>query len=64
MEKWHEVFAGKIPREPYQMQMVNGEEQGLTIELSSVRTCVLIKFGVVRAVRMLDEGMGVNNRGF
>lgn len=39
------------------MQLINGEEQGLIIELSSASARVMIKFGVVHAVRMLDEGI-------
>ncbi|MBD5541509.1 MAG: hypothetical protein HDR00_10045 [Lachnospiraceae bacterium] len=61
MEKWQEVFIGKIPKELYQMQLINGEKQGLTIELSSNHTCVVIKFGIVQAVRMLDEGIVQSN---
>ena len=57
MEKWEEIFTGKIPKAVYQMQLINGEKQGLTIELSSADVCVMIKFGVVQAVRMLDEGI-------
>lgn len=57
MENWHEVFIGQIPKELYQMQLINGEKQGLTIELSSASVCVMIKFGVIQAVRMLDEGI-------
>lgn len=57
MEKWKEVFVGKIPREPYQMQLINGEKQGLTIELIGSHASVMIKFGVAAAVRMLDEGI-------
>ena len=51
------VFAGIIPKAVYQMQLINGEKQGLTIELSSGHTCVRISFGAVLAVRMLDEGI-------
>lgn len=61
MENWQEVFIGKIPKERYQMQLINGEKQGLTIELSSNHTYVVIKFGIVQAVRMLDEGIVQNN---
>ena len=57
MEKWKEVFVGKIPPNPYQMQMINGEKQGLTLKLISNHVCVMIKFGMVQAVRMLDEGI-------
>ena len=61
MEKWKEVFVGKIPKGVYQMQMVNGEKQGLIIELSNDNVCVIIKFGMVQAVRMLDEGIVQGN---
>lgn len=61
MEKWQEVFIGKIPKGIYQMQLINGEKQGLTIELSSNHAYVVIKFGIVQAVRMLDEGIVQNN---
>lgn len=57
MERWKEVFVGKIPKAVYQLQLINGEEQGLIIELSSSHTCVIIKFGIVQAMRMLDEGI-------
>lgn len=61
METWKEVFVGKIPKGVYQMQMVNGEKQGLIIELSDDNVCVIIKFGMVQAVRMLDEGIVQGN---
>lgn len=61
MENWHEIFTGKIPKENYQMQLINGEKHGLIIELSSNRICVVIKFGIVYAVRMLDEGIVQNS---
>lgn len=57
MERWKEVFVGEIPKAAYQMQLINGEEQGLTIKLSSSHICVAIKFGIVQAMRMLDEGI-------
>lgn len=61
MERWKEVFVGTIPKAVYQMQLINGEKQGLTIELSSSHTCVMINFGMVQAVRMLDEGIVQSN---
>ena len=61
MEKWKEAFVGKIPKAVYQMQLTNGEKQGLTIELSSNHICVVIKFGIVQAIRMLDEGIVQGN---
>lgn len=35
---WKEVFVGTIPKAVYQVQLINGEKQGLTIELSSKQT--------------------------
>ena len=61
MEKWKEVFVGTIPKAVYQVQLINGEKQGLIIKLLSSRTCVMINFGMIRAVRMLDEGIVQSN---
>ena len=52
---------GIIPKAVYQVQLINGEKQGLTIKLSSSQTCVMINFGMVQAVRMLDEGIVQSN---
>ena len=35
MEKWKEVFGGIIPKAVYQVQLINGEKQGLTIKLKN-----------------------------
>lgn len=35
MERWKEVFIGIIPKAVYQMQLMNGEKQGLIIKLSN-----------------------------
>ena len=61
MEKWQEVFSGKIPKAVYQIQLINGEQNGLTIELLSNQARVMINFGIVQAVRMLDEGIVQSN---
>lgn len=57
MEKWKEVFAEKVPKGVYEIQMINGEKQGLVIELSNHNNKIYLRFGAVFAVRMLDEGM-------
>ncbi len=57
METWQEVFTEKIPKDTYQIKMTNGEENGLVIELYNNHTSVFVKFGIVLAVRMLDEGL-------
>ncbi len=61
MEKWREVVTDKISKAVYQVQLRNGEKQGLMIELSSDQMRVTIKFGMVQAVRMLDEGIVQSN---
>lgn len=57
MEKWKEVFAGVIPQGNYQTLITNGEDEGLTLELKSSKSHVVLNFGAVLAVRMLDEGI-------
>lgn len=57
MEKWEEVFRGTIPKDYYQIKLANGEENGLIIELYSKNNKVKINFGLVKAVRILDEGV-------
>ena len=57
MEKWKEVFAGVIPQGNYQTLITNGEDKGLTLELKSSKSHVVLNFGAVLAVRMLDEGI-------
>lgn len=61
MERWEEVFKGKIPKGIYQIQLVSGEKQGLVIELLYNNIHVMIKFGMVQAVRMLEEGIVQSN---
>lgn len=57
MEEWKEVFVGMIPAENYQTKLNNGEDNGLVIELISDSKRINIRFGIVQAVRMLDEGI-------
>lgn len=57
MEKWQEVFKDIIPEGNYQTRLLNGEEQGLIIELFDSKNAIIIDFGIVQAVRILDEGI-------
>ena len=57
MEKWKEVFVGVIPQGNYQTQITNGEDKGLILELRSDSNHVVLNFGMVQAIRMLDEGI-------
>lgn len=57
MEKWRERYAGIIPQGNYQTQLTNGENKGLILELKSDSAYITLNFGVVQAVRILDEGI-------
>ncbi len=61
METWKKVFEGKIPKDKYQILLQNGEKDGLVITLLSEKHNVLINFGAVSAIRMLDEGIVLNS---
>ncbi len=57
MENWEEILKSTIPVGNYQASVKNGEEAGLSIQLESNEYLVNIDFGVVSALRMLDEGV-------
>ena len=60
MEKWIEIFKGRVPKDTYQTQVINGEKHGLIIRLLGNKHIVEIRFGIVLAIRMLDEGIVQN----
>ena len=57
MEEWKEVFKGIIPTGDYQTQIINGEDKGLVIKLISSNNHIVLKFGMICAMRVLDEGI-------
>lgn len=57
MEKWKEAFAGMIPHGNYQTRLTYGEEKGLVLALENDINYVVLNFGAVRAIRILDEGI-------
>lgn len=61
MEKWEEVYKGIIPVGKYQASVQNGDEFGLTIKLESNEYCVNIFFGGGASLRMLEEGIVLEN---
>lgn len=61
LELWEKVFEGKIPKEKYEMLLQNGEKDGLVITLIGSQHRVLLNFGAVSAIRMLDEGVALDN---
>lgn len=61
MEIWRSVFPNIIPKDNYQAQLSNGRFQGLVLELKGNCNCVILKFGIVQAIRILDEGIVQND---
>ncbi len=61
MEKWIEIFKDEIPRGNYSVKLINGEEDGLVVELKDESNIISLDFGNVFAVRMLDEGIVQKN---
>lgn len=60
-EIWHDSFRGQIPRETYEMQLHQGERQGLVIHLYGSFHHVTLDFGIVQAINILDEGIQLND---
>ena len=61
MEKWKKIFPDLIPQDNYEVLLRNGEENGLVITLSSKKNTVELNFGMVSAIRMIDEGIILND---
>ena len=61
MEIWQAVFPDIIPKENYQTQLSNGRFQGLILKLKGRFHCVVLKFGIVQAIRILDKGIVQND---
>lgn len=61
IEIWKEVFKNKIPKGQYEVLLESGEKTGLIINLSSKSYKILIDFGIVLGVRVLDEGIILND---
>lgn len=61
MEIWQAVFPDIIPKDNYQTQLSNGRFQGLILELKGRFHYVVLKFGIVQAIRILDEGIVQND---
>ena len=60
-EFWHDSFHGQIPKENYEMQLLQGEQQGLVIHLYGPHHRVTLDFGIVQAINILDEGIQLHD---
>ena len=60
-EFWQDCFRDQIPRENYDMQLIQGEQQGLVIQLYGSFHHVTLDFGNVQAINILDEGVQLHD---
>ena len=60
-EIWHDSFHGQIPKEAYEMQLLQSDQQGLLIHLYGPHHTVTLDFGIVQAVNILDEGVQLHD---
>lgn len=60
-EFWQDSFHGQIPREAYEIQLLQGEQQGLVIHLYGSAHHVTLDFGIVQAINVLDEGIQLHD---
>ena len=60
-EFWQDCFRDQIPRENYEMQLIQGEQQGLVIQLYGSLHHVTLNFGNAQAVNILDEGVQLHD---
>lgn len=45
-EIWHSPFRGLIPKDNYEMRLIQGEEKGLVIHLYGRNRHVTLDFGI------------------
>ena len=60
-EFWQDCFRDQIPRENYEMQLIQGEQQGLVIHLYGSFHHITLDFGNVQAINILDEGVQLHD---
>ena len=60
-EFWQDCFRGRIPKENYDMKLLQGEQQGLMIHLDGPHHSVTLDFGIVQAINILDEGVQLHD---
>lgn len=60
-EFWQDCFRDQIPRENYEMQLIQGEQLGLVVHLYGSLHHVTLNFGNVQPVNILEEGVLLND---
>jgi len=57
METWREAYKGIIPKDNYNINVSNSDEDGLVVKLTGRKNEIIISFGIIEAIIMLDEGI-------
>ena len=60
-EFWQDCFQSRIPKENYEMQLLQGEQQGLVVHLYGSFYHITLDFGNVQAINILDEGIQLHD---
>ncbi len=60
-EFWRNSFHGQIPKENYEMQLLQGGQQGLLFHLYGSAHHVTLDFGIAQAVNILDESVQLDD---
>ena len=60
MEVWKEIFKNIIPSDKYDASIINSNVDGLKVMLTNDVYNIKLDFGIVSAVRMIDEGILLN----
>ena len=60
-EFWQDCFQSRIPKEDYEMQLLQGEQQGLVVHLYGSLHHVTLDFGNAQAINILDEGVQLHD---
>ena len=60
-EEWIDQYAGEIPFYRYAAQFEISDEKGLLVRLKSDTCHVLLDFGFVYGINILDEGVQLND---
>ena len=60
-EEWIDQFVGEIPFAKYVAQFEISDESGLLVRLKSDTYQVLLDFGFVYGINILDEGVQLND---
>jgi hypothetical protein len=60
-ENWIDHFSGILPHGRYSMHLELSDEKGLIVHLQSDQCSILLDFGVIYGINVLEEGVQLND---